>query len=58
MRWTVDDYHLGIDAGLFDDRRVELIDGEIYEMPPMRETHIGAGISSERSRRCSHRIGS
>jgi Uma2 family endonuclease len=42
MRWTVDDYHRAIDAGLFDDRHVELIDGAIYEMPPMREPHIGA----------------
>jgi Uma2 family endonuclease len=42
MRWTVDDYHRAIDAGLFEDRNVELIDGEIYEMPPMRKPHIGA----------------
>src|SRR6266581_625400 len=40
MRWTVDDYHRATDAGLFDDRRVELVDGEIYEMPPMPEPHI------------------
>src|SRR6266568_3443536 len=49
IRWTVDDYHRAIDAGLFDDRRVELVDGEIYEMPPMREPHIGAAMYLERT---------
>ena len=42
LRWTVDDYHRAIDAGLFDDRNIELIDGELYEMPPIGEPHIGA----------------
>ena len=49
MRWSLDDYHRAIDAGLFDDRRVELVDGEIYEMPPMREPHIGAAMYLERT---------
>jgi len=49
MRWTVDDYHRAIDAGLFDDRNIELVDGEIYEMPPMREPHIGAARFLERT---------
>jgi Uma2 family endonuclease len=49
MHWTLDDYHRAIDAGLFDDRRVELVDGEIYEMPPMREPHIGAATYLERT---------
>ena len=49
IRWSLDDYHRGIDAGLFDDRRVELVDGEIYEMPPMREPHIGAARYLERT---------
>jgi Uma2 family endonuclease len=49
MRWTLGDYHRAIDAGLFDDRRVELIDGEIYEMAPMREPHIGAARYLERT---------
>ena len=41
-RWTLDEYHRAIDAGVFADRRVELLDGEIVEMPPMNEPHIGA----------------
>src|SRR5579864_4953615 len=40
FRWTLDEYHQAIDAGLFDDRRVELIDGELYEMPPLGLPHI------------------
>jgi Uma2 family endonuclease len=49
MRWSLDDYHRAIEAGVFDDRRVELVDGEIYEMPPMREPHIGAAVYLERT---------
>lgn len=29
------------DAGLFDDRRVELMDGEIIEMSPQKSPHAG-----------------
>lgn len=41
-RWTLDEYHRAIDAGVFGDRRVELLHGEIVEMPPMNTPHIGA----------------
>lgn len=40
--WTLDDYDRAIDAGVFGDRRIELIAGSLYEMPPMGEPHIGA----------------
>jgi Uma2 family endonuclease len=40
--WTLAEYHLAIDAGVFGDRRVELLHGEVVEMPPMNEPHIGA----------------
>jgi Uma2 family endonuclease len=40
--WTLEDYHRAIDAGVFGDRRVELLHGEIVEMPPMNEPHIAA----------------
>jgi Uma2 family endonuclease len=40
--WTLEEYHRAIDAGVFGDRRVELLHGEIVEMPPMNEPHIGA----------------
>jgi Uma2 family endonuclease len=39
MHWTLDDYHRAIEAGVFGDRRVELIDGGLYEMPPMGAPH-------------------
>lgn len=38
-KWTLDEYHQMIEAGILDDRRVELLRGEIVEMPPEREPH-------------------
>src|SRR4051794_26169227 len=38
-RWTYDEYYRMADAGFFRDQRVELIDGEIIEMPPQGEPH-------------------
>ncbi len=49
FRWTVEAYAHAIDAGLFVDQRVELVDGELYEMPPMREPHVGAAQFLERA---------
>jgi Uma2 family endonuclease len=40
--WTLADYHAAADAGVFGARRVELIRGALYEMPPMSEPHAGA----------------
>ena len=40
--WSLDEYHRAIDAGVFTDSRVELLHGEVVEMPPMNEPHIGA----------------
>jgi Uma2 family endonuclease len=40
--WTLDEYHRAIDAGVFGDRRIELLHGEIVDMSPMNEPHIGA----------------
>jgi Uma2 family endonuclease len=42
VRWSVDDYYKMAEAGLFDRRRVELIDGEIIEMSPMGSPHAVA----------------
>jgi Uma2 family endonuclease len=33
-KWSVDDYHRMIEAGILRDRRVELLAGEIVEMSP------------------------
>jgi hypothetical protein len=32
VRWTVTDYFRMAEAGFFDDRRVELLNGEIIEV--------------------------
>lgn len=38
-KWTLDRYHAAIDAGLFDDQPVELLQGDIVVMAPEREPH-------------------
>jgi hypothetical protein len=44
-KWTIDEYHSMIEAGLLDNRQVELLQGEIVEMPP--EGEADAYFSSE-----------
>lgn len=43
-KWTREEYYQMADLGLFEDQRVELIDGEIYQMAPQKSVH-GAIIS-------------
>jgi Uma2 family endonuclease len=38
-KWTLEDYHKMIEAGILDDRHVELLNGEITEMAPEGEPH-------------------
>jgi Uma2 family endonuclease len=38
-KWTLDEYHRMIEAGILDNRRVELLRGEIVEMAPEGEPH-------------------
>ena len=45
VKWTVNEYHRMIAAGILDERRVELLKGEIVEMSPEGEPH--AYFSSE-----------
>lgn len=40
-RFTRDEYYRMGDAGLFVDKRVELLDGEIINMPPQNPPHAG-----------------
>ncbi len=47
--WTHDEYVRAGDAGLFRHRRVQLIEGEIIDMPPLGNLHC---ISTE----CSARV--
>ena len=39
MRWTIEQYKGLGDAGVFGDKRVELIEGAIYEMSPIGVAH-------------------
>jgi Uma2 family endonuclease len=41
-RWSREDYTTMAAAGLFAGRRVQLLDGEIVEMPPMLNPHVRA----------------
>jgi Uma2 family endonuclease len=38
-KWTIDEYHRMIEAGILSDRKVELLKGEIVEMSPEGEPH-------------------
>ncbi|MBF2003155.1 MAG: Uma2 family endonuclease [Synechococcales cyanobacterium C42_A2020_086] len=38
-KWTLDRYHAALDAGLFDDQPVELLQGDLVVMTPEREPH-------------------
>ncbi|MBD2040253.1 Uma2 family endonuclease [Microcoleus sp. FACHB-672] len=42
-KWTVDDYHRMIEVGLLESRHVELLNGEIIEMPPEGLEHAYLG---------------
>ncbi|MEQ8959997.1 MAG: hypothetical protein RLP02_19070 [Coleofasciculus sp. C2-GNP5-27] len=36
VKWTVRDYHSLIETGILGNRQVELLQGELVEMPPGR----------------------
>lgn len=42
MRWTLKDYYHMLEAGLFNGKRVELIEGVIVAMPPMKSAHYAS----------------
>jgi Uma2 family endonuclease len=46
LKWTLDDYHRMIDAGILDGRPVELLNGEIIEMSPEGEPHASASVEA------------
>ena len=39
VKWTLQDYHSMIEAGILGDRNVQLIEGEIIEMAPEKPLH-------------------
>ena len=38
-KWSIEDYHRMISAGILSDRHVELLEGEIIEMSPEKPLH-------------------
>ncbi|MBW4607471.1 MAG: Uma2 family endonuclease [Hassallia sp. WJT32-NPBG1] len=38
-KWTLDEYHRMVEVGLLSERHVELLNGEIVEMPPEGPEH-------------------
>lgn len=42
LRWTLEEYYQMAELGFFDNKRVELIGGEIVEMSPMKTAHATA----------------
>jgi Uma2 family endonuclease len=45
-KWTLDDYHRMIEAGILDGRCVELLNGEIIDMSPEGEPHASASVEA------------
>jgi Uma2 family endonuclease len=45
-KFTLDEYHQIVRTGVFDDRQVELLNGEIVEMPPEGESHAATSSDS------------
>jgi Uma2 family endonuclease len=41
-RWNRSEYYRMLEAGLFREKRVELIEGEIFQMPPMMTPHAAS----------------
>src|SRR5262245_10693045 len=39
-RWTLEEYYRMAEIGLFRDQRVELVDGEILQMPPQKNFRV------------------
>ena len=54
-RWTVDQYERAVEAGVFGpDDRVELLDGEVFHVPPMLPGH--AATTSRIVQLCIERL--
>lgn len=54
-KWSIDEYHRMIEAGILSDRKVELLQGEIVEMSPEGEPH--AYCSHEAAQYLTHLLG-
>jgi Uma2 family endonuclease len=57
FRWTRDEFYRLADLGCFDQRRVELIEGEIIEMPVPKPPHVMAVLLTENTVRVVFGVG-
>jgi Uma2 family endonuclease len=48
VRIRTDEYDRMTDCGLFDGRRIELLEGTLYEMPPMLMPHVRVLVRLQR----------
>src|SRR5947208_7249349 len=46
-RWSQEEFHQMAELGWFDEKRIELIDGEIIEMPVQKGPHALAILVTE-----------
>ena len=49
FQWTAERFELAAEAGLFGDDRVELLDGEVLVLAPMRPPHAATVRSPGRT---------
>ena len=54
-KWTINRYHQAVEAGVFDDVPVELLNGDLIEMSPEGVPH--AGLSDRSSRYLQRLLG-
>lgn len=47
LKWTLDQYHQMIEAGVLNDCRVELLKGEIVQMSPEGSAHANRRIKAQ-----------
>lgn len=54
-RWSIERYHQAVEAGIFDEQPVELLDGQLIAMVPEGIAH--AGLSSDGADYLRERLG-
>ncbi|PZO54414.1 MAG: hypothetical protein DCF15_11830 [Phormidesmis priestleyi] len=57
IKWTVDDYHRMIESEILLDKKVELLNGEVYQMPPEGAPHsyFGGSLADQFRRKLGNR---
>ena len=50
LKWSIADYHRMIEAGIFQGRRAELLEGDIVEMSPIGPKHRFVNVAIDISK--------